>query len=309
MAGKEIFPFDGEIKPFSKREEIIFYEIGTDLRKEFTEKNADTAVFLQKIGIGNSFLINRLTKSELHSILTEERVLRERFKATGGEFESKLEEYLRRTNKEETVHIFRFLDSRPEYLIRLRAIDWLLGIQEVSEDLELPRRRYGNEQYEYQGAPYEFIADFLHVLDLGSEDVLYDLGSGYGRIPLYAALTTGCGTCRGIEIVPERVKISQNAARELLLSNVEFVQGNVLNCDFSDGNIFFLFNPFNWKTLEKVGEKFKIISSKKRIKIVTWGGPSVAYFERQYWLKPRLVYTKELTRPASWGLYIFESLK
>lgn len=307
--GKEILPDNAVAIPFSREQKAVLYKIGSGLREEFTERNADISTTLHEIGADNLYIVNKLVVAQLHDILANEKSLREEFEETEGRAESQLEAILRRKDKQETSGIFRFLDVHSEYLVHLRMIDWLLGIQEINESLELPRRQYGNEQFEYQGTPYEFIADFLHALDLGAEDVLYDLGSGYGRIPLYAALTTGCGKCKGIEIVPERVAVSQNAARSLLLLNTEFIQGNVLDCDFSDGTIFFLFNPFTWQTLEKVGEKFKKIASRKSIQIITWGGPSVAYLERQSWLKPRLVYVKELTRPMSWGLYIFESLK
>lgn len=294
--------------PENQAGEIALWRIGSDLKEDFLGRD-DISVFLRRIEVKDSYIINKLIVNRLHYILASEKGLRERLESTEGEIENQLGTLLQLENRQETTRIFRFLDTHPEHLIYLRAIDWLLGIQEISENLELQRQRYGNEQYEYQGTPYEFIADFLHVLDLGPEDVLYDLGSGYGRIPLYAALTTNCGKCKGIEIVPERVRISQNAARALLLLNVDFIQDNVQDYDFSDGTIFFLFNPFTWQTLEKVGEKFKKIVAQRKIQIVTWGGPSVAYLERQHWLKRRLVFVKELTRPISWGLYIFESQK
>ena len=310
MAGKEILPFNRELtKLLSRGEEITLCRIGDELGKEFERGNDDINAFLRRVGANSAYVINRLIIVELHNILSEKGTLRESFEITEGQAKNQMEVALKWENREETVRIFHFLDNNPEHLVHLKAIDWLLGIQEVDENLELVRQKYGDEQYEYQGTPYEFIADFLHALNLGSEDVLYDLGSGYGRIVLYAAITTNCGKCKGIEIVPERVRISQNAARSLLLSNVEFIQGNVIDCDFSDGTVFFLFNPFTWQTLEKIGEKFKKIASKKKIRIVTWGGPSVAYLERQSWLRSRLVYVRELTRPMSWGLYIFESLK
>lgn len=302
MTGKEVLPILGEQK-------AALYRIGNDLKREFTERNGDISIALRNIGVDNLYVINKLVLRQLHHILANEGSFKKAFEMTEGQVEGQIDDILRKKDRQETSIVSRFLDIHPEYLVHLRMIDWLLGIQEVGENLELPLQKYGNEQYEHQGTPYEFIADFLHALNPGPEDVLYDLGSGYGRIPLYAALTTGCGKCKGIEIVSERVDVSQNAARSLLLPNTEFIQGNVLDCDFSDGTIFFLFNPFTWQTLEKVGEKFKKIACKKKIKIVTWGGPSVAYLERQSWLKPRLVYVRELTRPMSWGLYIFESLK
>lgn len=142
----------------------------------------------------------------------------------------------------------------------------------------------GFEQFLYEGTPYEYIRELFAVLNPSVNDVVYDLGSGYGRVVLYGAITSSA-KLKGIEIVPERVAECEKIKRNLKLDNAEFLRGNVLDLDFSDGTIFFLFNPFFSETLEKVGENLRALAKNKTIKIVTWGGSSNDFFEEQTWLK------------------------
>ena len=69
--------------------------------------------------------------------------------------------------------------------------------------------------------------------------------------------------------------------------------------DFSDGTVFFLFNPFTEDTLEEVSKALRKIAEEKRIRIVTWG-PSVHYFSDQRWLKDTYIAGRQFS--------IFESL-
>lgn len=187
-----------------------------------------------------------------------------------------------------------------------RLIDDLIGINsgpvEKDIDMEALKEQYGYEQFPYQGTPYELIRRFLKELNLTDQDVLYDLGCGYGRIPLYGAMTT-YGKYRGIEIVPERVKEANAAKDKFKLDNVDFRQGNVLEQDYADGSVFFLFNPFTDETLKKVGEQLEQLAKAKKIRVVSIGA-STSYFNSQNWLRPVESGSKE--RP--WGLTIYESV-
>ena len=49
---------------------------------------------------------------------------------------------------------------------------------------------------------------FFGLAPVSSSDVVYDLGSGDGRL-LFAALERGAGKCIGIEIDSEQIKISR----------------------------------------------------------------------------------------------------
>jgi len=186
-------------------------------------------------------------------------------------------------------------------------LDDLFGIKteeaERNTNYKKLREQYPDEEF-WQGGfrwtPYELVRIMVRELDMNESDCLYDLGSGFGRVPIYASLATGA-QCKGIEIVPQRVAESIAVKNNLGIDNLEFIQGNVLEQDYSDGTVFFLFNPFSHQTLEEVNEKLRQLAQTKKIKVVSLG-PSTSFFDREDWLKPM----ESNDRP--WGLTIYESL-
>lgn len=154
---------------------------------------------------------------------------------------------------------------------------------ESSIDQNKLSAEYGEEQFTYEATPYSYIQEFLTKFSPSHTDVVYDLGSGYGRLVIFGALNSDADF-RGIEISEARNKKAAELAKRLGISNAAFYTGNVLDFDLSDGDIFFLFNPFNSRTLSAVGEKLHEISLRKTIKIATWGGASDEYFEKQTWI-------------------------
>ena len=83
----------------------------------------------------------------------------------------------------------------------------------------------------------EFINTFFEICRVISSDVVYDLGSGDGRL-LFAAIEKGAGRCVGIDIDPERVKASIDAARNNgMYEKVKFVQSDVMDVDLSEASV------------------------------------------------------------------------
>lgn len=164
-------------------------------------------------------------------------------------------------------------------------IDEILGIElaEQSIDFTLLGKIFGKEQFTYEGTPYALIREFLNTLQPSDNDIVYDLGSGYGRVVLYCALVNGANFL-GIEIVSDRVQATMEIKDKFKIYNADFVEGSAADMDLRDGNIFFLFNPFSNYTLRTVGENLRKVSEEKQIRIATFGGPSNYYFENQPWL-------------------------
>ncbi|MFC2149399.1 hypothetical protein ACFLQ8_01735 [Candidatus Auribacterota bacterium] len=219
-----------------------------------------------------------------------EKSLTSRYKALA-DAESKLKGELRKQVKINPVLIREILQALYEQELVIdcdTAIDWLLKHQVVktertiAEDISLVR----DEQYMYGGTPYGKVQGMLKALGLKHDDVLYDLGSGYGRVILYAGMVTDVGHAVGLELVNQRVNRCNEIKDELKLNNIEFRQANCRDEDvrFDNGTVFFLFNPFSSDTLNIVGEKLKDIASGKKIRIVSLGS-SNGYFERCNWLR------------------------
>jgi hypothetical protein len=89
--------------------------------------------------------------------------------------------------------------------------------------------------------PREVVTAMLQVAKVGRKDVLYDLGSGDGRIVITAARKYGArGT--GIDIDPTRIKESRRGARKAgVTSKVQFRQGDLFETDLRDASVVTLY--------------------------------------------------------------------
>jgi precorrin-6B methylase 2 len=89
--------------------------------------------------------------------------------------------------------------------------------------------------------PNYVIAEILSKTRVGKEDILYDLGSGDGRIVIEAARQTGCRAV-GIEIDADLVDDSRlNAARAGVHDRVRFIVADIFQEDFSEATVLTLY--------------------------------------------------------------------
>lgn len=83
------------------------------------------------------------------------------------------------------------------------------------------------------------------MLELGevtAADIVYDLGSGDGRIPIAAVRDFGAKRAVGIEIDPELVALANENARIANVSDrVQFVQADIFEADFSEATVITLY--------------------------------------------------------------------
>ena len=96
------------------------------------------------------------------------------------------------------------------------------------------------------------VADaMLRLANVTAADVVYDLGSGDGRIPIIAAQKYGA-TAVGIELDPRLVEISWRIANEAEVANrVSFVVGDLFEADVSKATVITMYlSPSIMKILE-----------------------------------------------------------
>lgn len=177
-------------------------------------------------------------------------------------------------NPQQTRELFQEVHESGEEIDDF-FLDMALGIPFFHEGLQFEGKQYSNVfvrsfDYIYEGSDYETIRKIMHFLKPTEEDVIYDIGSGYGRFALYGALTTKA-TLKGVEFVKNRVVMAERIKRRLKQENVSFVNGDAAKTDMSDGTIFYMYNPF-WPDGHAaqfaVENNLRIISDTKPITVV-----------------------------------------
>jgi SAM-dependent methyltransferase len=89
--------------------------------------------------------------------------------------------------------------------------------------------------------PQKIVNRMLELADVSENDVVYDLGSGDGRIPITAAQTFGAEGV-GIEIKPDLVQKARRRATVAGVDDqVEFRQGDLFEADISEATVVTLY--------------------------------------------------------------------
>ena len=93
----------------------------------------------------------------------------------------------------------------------------------------------------YEPTPMPVVRAMLELAEVGPQDLVYDLGSGDGRIPITAANEFGARGV-GIEIDPALVAQAQANAREAgVEARVEFRLGDMYAADVRSATVVTLF--------------------------------------------------------------------
>jgi SAM-dependent methyltransferase len=93
----------------------------------------------------------------------------------------------------------------------------------------------------YVPTPPEVVAEMLKVAKVTKDDVIYDLGSGDGRIVIAAAKELGARGV-GIDIDPQRIKEAEaNAKQAGVGDKVKFLQKDLFETDISEATVVTLY--------------------------------------------------------------------
>jgi tRNA G37 N-methylase Trm5 len=111
----------------------------------------------------------------------------------------------------------------------------------------------------YVPTPENVVEAMLKLGEVKKGDVLYDLGSGDGRIVIAAAKHFGVkGT--GIDINPERIQeANENAKKEHVTDKVRFLNQDLFEADFKDATVvtLYLLPSINLKLRPKLWKELK----------------------------------------------------
>lgn len=111
------------------------------------------------------------------------------------------------------------------------------------EFLELLFQRwleYAEFDVPYIPTNYEVIESILELAEVTRDDVLYDLGSGDGRIVVAAAQKYGVRGV-GVEMNPQRTAYSRRYCHNLGVTNVQFLQQDMFETDISAATVVTLY--------------------------------------------------------------------
>jgi len=117
----------------------------------------------------------------------------------------------------------------------------------------------------YVPTPPEVVEAMLQMANVTSKDVVYDLGSGDGRIPIAAAQKYGARAI-GIDIDPRRIEeANANLAKAGVGDKVKFLNQDLFETDISDATVvtLYLLPELNVKlipTLKKLKRGTRIVS-------------------------------------------------
>jgi precorrin-6B methylase 2 len=107
----------------------------------------------------------------------------------------------------------------------------------------------------YVPTPDEVVDAMLKVTKAGKGDVLYDLGSGDGRIPITAAQKFNVDRAVGIDINPERIREAQaNLQKAGVGDRVRFLNEDLFEAKIGDATVvtLYLLPSLNLKLLPKL---------------------------------------------------------
>jgi hypothetical protein len=138
------------------------------------------------------------------------------------------------------------------------------------------------EMVSYQPTPARHILDGIRRASISAGDVVLDMGSGLGHVPMLVHVLTGART-RGVERVPAYVDSAARAASALGLNEVSFVAGDARDAALNDVDVFYLFTPFLGSVLRDVVASMEAEAASRPLRVVVLG-PCARTFARMPWL-------------------------
>jgi ribosomal protein L11 methylase PrmA len=131
----------------------------------------------------------------------------------------------------------------PNNRLRITALIVLLlsVISEIATNAQDATKQMSESHVVYVGTPYDVISIMLEMARIGKDDLIYDLGSGDGRMVILAIQKYNC---RGIgyEIDPVMVQASKaNILRNRVEDRVQIVQADIFTVDLSEATVIMLY--------------------------------------------------------------------
>jgi SAM-dependent methyltransferase len=108
--------------------------------------------------------------------------------------------------------------------------------------------------------PPEVVEAMLKLAKVGPNDVVYDLGSGDGRIPIAAVQKFNAKSAVGIDIDPQRIKeANENHAKSGVGARVRFLNQDLFTTPLGEASVvtLYLLQSLNEKLMPKLQNELK----------------------------------------------------
>ncbi len=108
--------------------------------------------------------------------------------------------------------------------------------------------------------PPEAVEAMLKLAKVGPNDVVYDLGSGDGRIPIAAVQTFKARSATGIDIDPQRIKeANENLKKAGVGDRVRFLNQDLFTTPIGEASVvtLYLLQSLNEKLMPKLQKELK----------------------------------------------------
>lgn len=160
-----------------------------------------------------------------------------------------------------------------------------------------------HDSFWYESKSYYLNWLYLRPLQLRSDDVVYDIGCGAGRL-LFVAGLFGVARCVGLELSQHLSELAKSNVSSLRLphppTEIHHMDASMQN--YSDGSVFLFCNPFGPKTLEsvldRIHQSLHVRPRKIRVMYIHPEEGHRELFERIEWLK----FTGERSFPGARGV-------
>ena len=141
----------------------------------------------------------------------------------------------------------------------------------------------------YSSADYWYTYKLRGMLGPGSDDVLYDIGCGKGRVVCVFARRP-MRRCVGIELLAPLCEQALENAGTLRgrRTPIAIRRGDACETDISDGTIYYLFNPFGRRTMERLLENIErsLQTRPRAVRIAYHNAVHAAAIDACGWLEP-----------------------
>lgn len=115
------------------------------------------------------------------------------------------------------------------------------GASVAAQPVDAPQLGQLSKDSVWVPTPERLIHRMLQLADTTPNDVVLDLGSGDGRIPIHAAKHFGARAI-GVELEPNLIRIARRAAAANgVASRVQFIQGDLFEADLSPATVLALY--------------------------------------------------------------------